>query len=1111
MNPFQRARDEAVAIRHKLLGSQAGSVIAARDLLGRAERLLKIGIDSVPPNFPDLGGGSAVLRRRQKFIYVNDEIEEWGDYFCGLVAHELGHYYLDPTDTALTIAHLTALAGSAGSPGVMKVEAYGARERLELQANVFARELLLPRSVARSAAATGMQSLKLAEVTGIPLEFVRQQMLDALFLPEGQAQAQAQAPTTLSADQIAAATCTARAANVVAGPGTGKTTTLVHRVRHLIEEQGVHPSRILVVTFTNKAAFELVERLRNAGIASAADVWAGTFHAFGLEFLRKYHQHFELEPNLHVADELASLSMLVQGLPRVSLNHFLRVEDPYIWLGPVLRAIKRLKEELVTPASYRAFVERNPAADEELQVKRLDTATLYELHEILLAEHKSVDFVDLVMKPALALKADRAKYAEFIGRFEHVLVDEYQDVTQAMVELLREVANKKSIWVVGDVRQAINHWRGASVKSLSKFDTEFKAHAEGARIQRYALSNNRRSFKEVVDLTQLVGTEHVLQRSLPLDSVNAAKGACGDKPTLVRCTTNEGVLGAVFQNIQRLQSSGVPYGQQAVLCRRTHDVQRAAEQLASAGIPVIYVGDLAQRSEIKAIVCLMQLLVERRPKALVGLLKVPGLGMPLADIDLLLKATEDNASYQRGRWIHNPPAGLSAKALSAISNLRKLIGHYRRSSKPWDFVCDLLLEKGFEVPVASDASMEAWVKRIALWQFAYAVRNGDGNPREATLSRYLLRQRLRIRVGDSQIQREMPPETVYLDGVRLTTVHSSKGLEYETVHLAYVTAGHYGPEAYAFEQNGIKDIVPPEALGSDEAEHDAEEAVERNNLLYVAVSRAKRHLVMYEDVQYNDQNLAPQFSEDSNSFNRTLYRGPGLARSELARSRMFAAPASVSFSDFHAYIECPLNYWYSRVAGLQGESETDVSIRARRAILAALKDVAQDKAVPDANGLRAVWGARRMPGEKDDPHLWRDAMRAFDNGISWINTAKLEGGGFWEPISEIQGLTVEMPWGFGFKKGNTYEYRLVRMTRRGPGKLVGIIRPLVNGLKVDRRTTVVMQYLLSNKSDPIPPSGRVISTNAYAAAGQFSQGDVLLKRGSHCGRCEFTTICPVSP
>ncbi|BEP58150.1 hypothetical protein GmRootV118_53940 [Variovorax sp. V118] len=522
MNPFQRARDEAKAARLLLSAGAPLSAIPARTLLGAIEIEIGIAIESIAPSYPDLGGGTAVLQREQQYIYVSSEVPLWGEEFCGLVAHELGHWYLDATKPKSTVAHLKTLFGSDGSPALLKVEAYGARERQELQANVFARELLLPRDLARALAAAGKGPAAVAKDLGIPLEFVRQQMLDALLLPDVELHTSALKPA--SKDQFAAARAQERAANVVAGPGTGKTTTLIHRVKHLVEEMRVDPGEILVLTFTNKAAFELVERLRSAGIDQASDVWAGTFHAFGLEFLRKYHQYFQLEADLHVADTLTSLTMLVAALPQLELKYYLRVEDPHDWLRPVVVGITRLKEELVSPEAYRVFVEQHPAEDAELQRRREDVAALYEAHERLLAARKTVDFVDLIAKPALALAADRLPFSELADRFKYVLVDEYQDVTQAMVEMLRQLAYRKSIWVVGDIRQAIHHWRGASLKSLMRFDNEFKAHAAGTTIQRYALESNRRSYQEVLDLVHDIGRRHVLEPSMALDTTKADRG-----------------------------------------------------------------------------------------------------------------------------------------------------------------------------------------------------------------------------------------------------------------------------------------------------------------------------------------------------------------------------------------------------------------------------------------------------------------------------------------------------------------------------------------------------------------------------------------------------------
>lgn len=1110
MNPFQRARDEARATRETLAPGRAGAAIGARELLSAVEDRLGLAIEPVDPSYPDLGDGSAVLQREQKFIYVSNEIPLWGDEFCGLVAHELGHWFLDATKAPSTVARLKTLFGSDGSPAVLKVEAYGARERQELQANVYARELLLPRQVARSLASSGAGPCKVAKDLGIPLEFARQQMLDALLLPDAESVTGALNPP--SPDQLAAARAEERAANVVAGPGTGKTSTLIHRVKYLVEEKNVDPSQILVLTFTNKAAFELVERLRSAGIEGAADIWAGTFHAFGLEFLRKFHHRFNLEPDLRVADRLNSLTTLVAGLPQLTLNYYLRVEDPYDWLSPVVDGIKRLKEELVSPREYGDYITRHPAEDAELQRRRLDVATLYEAHEALLAQQRTIDFVDLIAKPALALKAGREPFAEFTDRFQHILVDEYQDVTQAMVELLRQLAHKKSIWVVGDVRQAIHHWRGASLKSLLKFDAEFKVHAGGTKIQRYALDTNRRSSSEILELVQVVGRQHKLESTMPLDRMTSAKGPCGELPKVVTCAKRNELVDAVVENVLTLRRDGVDYGRQAVLCRNGNDVQQTAEVLAARGIPVVYIGELAQRVEVKRLLCLMQLLVERQPRALLGLMDVPGLAMAAADIQLLLKAADDNLAYQRGRWLTLPPSGLSAQGRNVITELSRLVKGYRHSSNPWAFVCDLLLEHRFGLPAHADQSVAAWVKRIALWQFAYAVRNGDGEMKEARLSRFLMRQRLRQRIGESYVDRELPPEAGALDGVRLLTVHGSKGLEFDAVHVAYVNAGSYGAQIPSWTPaENVLDIVPPEALGSSKDEYDDEAAVERNNLLYVAVSRAKRHLHIYQENEFGDETLAPQLQYAPGKFTPSRYVGSTVKVAAAAPVRAFSTPGQVRFEHFDTYTTCSLQYWYAHAAGLRSEADIDTSLRARWAVMNAMKAVASGVGGdPDAQ-LLSAWELAKLPSHVEDPSLWRDANLAFVRGVELMRVILEEGGRFAEPTALVGGVSVQMPWGFVIAGPQSTEFAMMRFSRRRVSDMKTVLKPFVPGLNLPGTKKLTLNYVLSDKVDDVPGGKKLEATKSFKSAVRLLAGDNRPTKGRHCSRCSYMTLCPSAP
>jgi len=608
---------------------------------------------------------------------------------------------------------------------------------------------------------------------------------------------------------------------------------------------------------------------------------------------------------------------------------------------------------------------------------------------------------------------------------------------------------------------------------------------------------------------QEVGRQHKLESSLKLDTMSAEKGNCGELPTVVTCAKRDELLGAVAENVTALQKAGLAFGKQAVLCRSGADVQTAAELLAARGVPVIYIGELAQRPEIKRLLCLMQLLVERVPRALVGLRGVPDLAMPMADIKCLLDAATADVSFQRGRWLTHTPAGLSAAGLSVVAKLRQLLSGRGHNSNPWAFVCDLLLEHRFGVSAHTDDTVDAWVRRIALWQFAYAVRNGDGEMKEARLSRFLMRQRLRQRIGESYVDRELPPEAAGLDGVRLLTVHGSKGLEFEGVHVAFVNASSYGGQAptWAPPEN-VLDIVPPESLGSNQAEYDFEAAVERNNLLYVALSRAKRHLHIYQENEFGADNLAPQLQHFPFKYKPLAYKGPALKVAAPPPSKAFSAPSTVKFEHFDTYTMCALQYWYSQVLALRSEADIDVSVRARWAVMGALREAASGAAGTADVHLLSKWEELKLPSAAEDPSLWHDAGLAFAGGLERIRVIREAGGTFSEPTAIVGGVTVQLPWGFTIKGQYSTEFAMMRFARRRVADIATILKPIVPGLTLAGTKKLSLNHVLSEKVDNVPGAKRLESTKSFKAAVRMLAGDNRPSKGRHCGRCAYLTICP---
>jgi superfamily I DNA/RNA helicase len=1069
-------------------------------LLANVESALAVAIERLPFGHPELGGGSGVLKREINTAYIRHDVS--GAEAAYLIAHELGHWFLDGDRPAQTITHLSSMTASYGSQATVAVEAYGARERLELQANVFARELLLPRAVANQLFQGGMGANAIAARLQVPLEIVRLQLYDGVLLPILALAPPLPLPAMTHGQQVAA-TASETFVNVVAGPGTGKTTTLIHRIKHLVE-QGVPASRILVLTFTNKAAHELVERLKASEIAGASEVWAGTFHAFGLEFLRKYHHLFNLDPDVRIADTLMQVRLMVRTLPKVQLKYYLRLQNPYDWLPGVMNHIKRLKEECLTVADYRARLAALPPCDADIADEREDIATLFEAYEAAMRAEHLVDYVDLIAMPSIQAKGDRTSVVQYIDHFHHLLVDEYQDVTEVMVDLLRQLAlNARSVWVVGDVRQAIHHWRGASIRSLIAFDATFRSNIPGANVRRYNLDLNRRSTPQILELFTCAGVHHALTTRMPLEHVNAHRPSISILPALYECGSKGSQAVTIAQRINGLVQQGISYRDQVVISRKSADVEQAVEALTALGIPVLHVGDLCQRPEIKKLLCLMELLCMRQPRSLVGLIAEPFFRMPPQDIEHLIHLTRKGSgtNMQRGRWLWQPVPGLSAAGQQAKANLARLLHGLKRNSRPWDFVSKVLLDQRYGIPPAADQSIPAHTKRLALWLFAYAVRNGDGDAKEARLSQFLLREELRRRIGEKLGDRGMPPETRALDAVSVMTVHASKGLEYAAVHVTDVDDASYGEKRpYSYDMRGLV-LLPPEILNSTAREFMFEEQVERNNLLYVALSRARDYLYLYE-VGDSPRPL-PLARAGATCLTKRAGVAAPLAAPVVAPPAAHAVVTPVTYEAFQTYLSCPLQYHYRHELALTAEQDIDVSVRARWAIMDMLLAFARDGADPNA-AFRAAWESHRLPNKAQDPGLMKDAIAGAKRGLAIVRSL---GGTVVEGlVAEVQGVKIELPWMLSY----TNQLHWIR-GQSGIQYTLGQLRPMMLNINGSRVGWAKIYSLITDKNVSEGPSKKPDQTTVFKMARRFAAGDRSAAKGRSCAHCPYLSICSNTP
>jgi DNA helicase-2/ATP-dependent DNA helicase PcrA len=446
MDSLELVRQSAAAMHSKLVAK--GIDPFDPDALVRAAiRDLDLVMILLPKEDAGLKGARALFDDQSGTICceVTENIVERAT----LIAHELGHVCIHSGSTNCSGDDIDPSRSMEGAPvGLQRVEDYVARERREMQANIFARELLFPRPFARYLHIDDrMGATEIANRTGLSKNLICQQLFDAILLPSQALDTEPEthvSASTPNPSQDRAAAHRDSPFQLQAGPGTGKTHTVVKRVLSLISE-GIDPASILVLTFSNRAAGELSERIAKAAADAVPRIWIGTFHAFGLDLVRRYHDRLQLSPNPSLFDRSDAIEMLEEILPTLPLEHYRNLWDPAMVLRDVVTAIGRAKDELVDPIRYRvlavAMGERAVSDDERIAAEKcLEIAQLYDLYEHAMRDRGGVDFGDLIMRPTLLLEGNPALQVAVRLRHPHIVVDEYQDVNRASGRLLKAIA-----------------------------------------------------------------------------------------------------------------------------------------------------------------------------------------------------------------------------------------------------------------------------------------------------------------------------------------------------------------------------------------------------------------------------------------------------------------------------------------------------------------------------------------------------------------------------------------------------------------------------------------------------------------------------------------------
>jgi DNA helicase II / ATP-dependent DNA helicase PcrA len=929
MDAFETIRVSAAALHAKLVaaGADPDQPMA---LVRAAAADLELELAWLPEGDPALKGARALFDEQGGVICCLDQGSP-GEKAC-LVAHELGHVCVHAGSSECTNDDIDPSRSMEAAPvGLQRVEDYGVRERRELQANVFAREFLLPRPSARQRHLAGQTASAIAGRLGLPKDLVRQQLLDALLLPPVPPDEEPAIAHTPRDDpsQDRAAAHRGSAFELQAGPGTGKTRTLVKRVLSLLRD-GFDPASILVLTFSNRAAGELSERLVAVVPEQAPRIWIGTFHAFGLDLIRRYHDKLGLPPDPALFDRSDAIEVLEEVLPTLPLVHYRNLWDPALVLRDIVGAISRAKDELVDASQYQALAQAHwdretDPENKERAAKALEVAQVYKIYQETLRSGRSVDFGDLIMRPTLLIEADEAVRTAVRLRHRHVLVDEYQDVNRASARLLLAVAGDGSrLWVVGDARQSIYRFRGASSINMARFTSDYP----GAVIDRLGI--NYRSSQEVIATFAAIAPHMAAsQGMLPLALV-ADKGSYGIRPQLRRFDTLHDEAAGIAARIRELEASGVRLRDQAVLCRTNSRLNDIAVALELRGIPVLHLGSLFERGEVRDLLALLTLAVDPFGDGLARVGAMPRYNIPLQDIRTATQTLRSlpGPALAKLREVAGNDA-LSREGRDDLARLAADLDGITSSASPWDLLLAYLLDRTNALAeLARRESVRDRMRAVAIWQFLNFVRDRSPVGPGAPIQRVLDRVRHLVLLAEERDLRQIPSGALHMDAVRLMTVHGSKGLEFEAVHVPGLTNQSF-PSSYRGQR------CPPPA-GMIEGDHDdAESGTRANNmeeecLFFVALSRARTHLQLYLcRKQPNGNNRSPspyldwltgrELTEIANPGTMPL---PAAARRPVPIAVTWPEDWTLTDTRLRSYEQCARRFFYTHVLGLGNARKT---------------------------------------------------------------------------------------------------------------------------------------------------------------------------------------------
>ena len=588
---------------------------------------------------------------------------------------------------------------------------------------------------------------------------------------------------------------------ILAGAGSGKTRVLTHRTAYLIEEKGVNPYNIMAITFTNKAAGEMRERIDELVGYGSESVWVSTFHSTCVRILRRYIDRIGFSTNFTIYDADDQKTLMKDICKRLSIDTKIYKEKMF------LNVISHLKDELVDPITFSLQAQGDYVKQKQAQV--------YQEYQAALRNNNALDFDDLIVKTVELFKTDADVLDYYNERFRYIMVDEYQDTNTAQFQLIRLLAKKyKNLCVVGDDDQSIYKFRGANIYNILNFEKEFP-DAEVIKLEQ-----NYRSTGNILNAANGVISNNVGRKEKVLWTENEE----GEKIDFKEFDTAYEEADYVAGDIQKKVKKGqYHYKDCAVLYRTNAQSRLFEERFIVSNIPYKIVGgvNFYARKEVKDLLAYLKTIDNARDDLAVRrIINVPKRGIGATTLNRVQDyAIEKEINFYTALKMAEdiPSLGRSAAKIKPFVTFIQAMRSKLEFMSPSQILEDIIEETGYVAELEAEDTDEARARIENINELVSKVVSYEESEENPTLSGFLEEVAL---VADID---SLDDESDY---VVLMTLHSAKGLEFPQVYLA-----------------GMEDGLFPSYM-SITSDNPTEEIEEERRLCYVGITRAKKNLAI---------------------------------------------------------------------------------------------------------------------------------------------------------------------------------------------------------------------------------------------------------------------------